>query len=150
MVGIHEIALVLGLGLSPMPCDDAKTSTFISKVAAGDKVGEIVKISADSVTIKSQEVVGSGGKGKPPKTEMKEHTYPIEEKAKVHYLPASNLTLPKIEEVPVGEKVDLHFVNVKSKTADNKIEYTLTVSKIDVHPPKASAKKDDAKKDDAK
>ncbi len=150
MMGIQGIVLVVGLGLGSMFCEDSKV---ISKTKAGEQVGEVVKISADSVTVKISENVGAGGKGKPPKTEMKEYTFPIDDKAKVKYVavsggPAAKEAPPKIEEIPAGEKVNLHFVNVKAKNSDNKIETTRTVSQIDMHPPKPAKKDDAAKKDD--
>jgi hypothetical protein len=136
------LAAVLTLGIVGNAwCDDDKTTTppkVISKTTIGTKLGEVAKISTDSVTLKIHEQSGTTGSGKSarPKMETKEHTYPIDEKTKVKFNRVKDgdpkeLT-PKIDEIPVGDKITVTLSLVKSKGSDNKITEETVVTAIEV------------------
>ncbi|QVL32605.1 hypothetical protein KIH39_01425 [Telmatocola sphagniphila] len=121
----------------------------LSKTPAGERAGEIVKISADSVTLKVQEVVPVvSGRHYSTKSQSKEYTYAIDVKAKVKFVPAKKETPPKVEEIAKGEKVVLHLSAVKTRGEDNKVNTSTLVTIIEIYPNPKDKK--DSKSSDSK
>ena len=113
----------------------------------GNLVGQVVKSSSDSITIKIPEVVVTGIARKRsgghtvsvPKygTKTVELTYSISSKVVVKTVSGKEVDLSSVKE---GEKIEIHLDKVKQGKLGEKLESHVEVKRIDVPNPTAAKK----------